>query len=94
MFTHNNHFFLLLTKIYSQNINTDRKIRSSFAIINCENLRSYITIFYSRCNIKIPEIFAINNCERASYFFGLCEYSVNKKFSIEEKIISVREHSH
>jgi hypothetical protein len=48
--------------------------------------------------IKIPEIiakiFAINNCERASYFFGLCEYSVNKKISIEEKMISVREHSH
>jgi hypothetical protein len=39
--------------------------------------------------IKIPEIiakiFAINNCERASYFFGLCEYSVNKKISIEKK---------
>ncbi len=35
-----------------------------------------------------------NNCERASYFFGLCEYSVNKKISIEEKMISVREQSH
>jgi hypothetical protein len=39
--------------------------------------------------IKIPEIiakiFAINYCERASYFFGLCEYSVNKNLSIEEK---------
>jgi hypothetical protein len=35
--------------------------------------------FYIVLIIKIPEI---HNCERASYFFGLCEYSVNKKFSI------------
>jgi hypothetical protein len=45
--------------------------------------------FFIALRIKIPEIiakiFAINNCERASYFFGLCEYSVNKNLSIEEK---------
>jgi hypothetical protein len=48
-----------------------------------------IIIQYIALRIKIPEIiakiFAINNCDRASYFFGLCEYSVNKNLSIEEK---------
>ncbi len=51
MFTHTNHFFFYWNFFIHRIFTQAGKIRSSFAIINCENFRNYFWNFYNKYNM-------------------------------------------